>query len=222
MLECELYIIERVRYQTVKMYKITNSKIKNYSTIKTCSHQNIIPHTKMFFKAVMEVIDELEREYDMLNQHIFTLNQELVALNVLLNSSGRSMYMCDRAGRKYSMLEKHRSMICRDIGWLNQRLNVVIKDIDEYTSIKYYEGYSTLYHEVTAFSFDQEVLDRARLEQESEALGDRVTMLGQDLDQYKFDGSNVELEDGETRVTLMDIKDSLLMQRRRSAIKKDV
>lgn len=138
-------------------------------------------------------------------------------------------------GRKYNTLAEHRSMICRDMGWMNQRMETLLEEINAYTrlacyescdtgrtSANYDEAYQTVYPQMTAFSFDQEVLDRARLEQESEVLVDRVTMSGQDLDQYKFDGSNVKLEDGETRVTLMDIEDSLLMQRRRSVIKTDV
>lgn len=138
-------------------------------------------------------------------------------------------------GRNYSTLLEHRAMICRDIGWMDNRMGTLLEELDAHskltchescdtgrTSTDYNDVYQTVYPPRYTFSFEQEVLERSMLERESETLVDRVTMSGQDLDEYKFDGSNVKLEDGETRITLMTIDDSLLMKRRNSEIKKNV
>lgn len=187
----------------------------------------------MFFKDELKFLEELERECAVLRGQKLVLTRKITALNELLNSDERDMYVYEHMGCKYSVLEMHKYIMDRDIISVNQRLDAVIGAINVYTNIECYEEQNELRHDVNVFSFDQEVLDldRTMVDRESEMLGERLARLGQDVDQDVLNKLNDELEDGESelevakrpRLTLMNTKDSLLMQRRAAdAVKKDL
>lgn len=194
----------------------------------------------------MKFIGELQQEYAMLNAHKAILARNIISLQKRLNPGGRSIYVYAHMEQNYDVLSMQLDISYRDMELLDQRMYELKRSIEMYTykqrvripdkealdkrrtGLAQDKRMQSRYR--TVFTFEQELIDadRAMLDQE-------LAILEQDMQQgelyelYESDDEESEDEDSQSksfkkpRLNLMEVKDSLLMQRRSAnAAQKDV